>query len=72
MKRRPAVMHKGQSHHGLAALLVFLSPLATAAESKVQLKDLPAAVQKTIQDESKGATATLCSCAPAGRRSASS
>lgn len=32
-----------------------LASLATAAEKKVQMKDLPPAVQKTVQDQTKGA-----------------
>jgi hypothetical protein len=37
-------------------LCLMLSTFAMASEKKVKLKDLPKAVQKTVQEQSKGAT----------------
>lgn len=39
-----------------ALLLTFGASAAAAKEKKIQMKDLPAAVQRAVQDQSKGAT----------------
>src|SRR5215469_3379220 len=40
----------------VAAAGLLLGALAFGAEKKIQLKDLPPAVQQAVQDQSKGAT----------------
>lgn len=48
-----------RTYYGLCAALFaasLYSPNAHAAETKVAMKDLPAAVQNAIRDQSKGAT----------------
>ena len=40
----------------LASSLLLIPSASIAAEKKIQLKDLPAAVQQAVQDQSKGAT----------------
>ena len=39
-----------------AALLAISATVIQAADEKIQLKDLPPAVQKTIQEETRNAT----------------
>ena len=47
----------GQSHRFvLFAVLISFSTLASAAEKKVKMQDLPAAVQQAVKAESQGAT----------------
>jgi Putative beta-lactamase-inhibitor-like, PepSY-like len=61
MLRSSGILHTGQMKHFITALLVCLGVAAAAAvlaqESKIEMKDLPATIQKAAKaEESKGAT----------------